>query len=146
MTTIYVTNAGTIPVHVDGLWIDMGYGGDHPYGDITTDPDKLLDLAGMELIGWAITINDDPVAAGTKGVYTGLPTEFDNAATELGLNTFGAFYAALTDGKIVQLHEGDSLDIHLLWHFQQYMEEDAAFKFAIDVRFTQWNLAGDWPE
>jgi hypothetical protein len=140
MSSIWVKNKGTIPVHPDGFW--LYYDGPIPY-PVTDDPGKLLDLAGLELIGWAITMNDVTVECGTKGTYDGLPDVFVEPMENLGLNTLNTFVGTLYQQ---QLHPGDELDFHLLWHFQQEMVENTSFRFHIKVRFTQWNLAGQWPE
>ena len=126
-----VDNVGTMPIFMDDFIVS--------YDGLTGDPAvKQLDLAGIELIAWEVTLNGIHVNGSSKGTYTGLPFTVDD--TDEGLDCFDHLIDCLKDQ---QIDGGDYLDIHLIFHVEQWIEKNGYFiEFGITATFTQWNLVG----
>jgi hypothetical protein len=126
-----VDNVGTMPIFMDDFIVS--------YDGLTGDPAiKQLDLAGIELIAWEVTLNGIHVNGSSKGTYTGLPFTVDD--TDEGLDCFDHLIDCLKDQ---QIDGGDYLDIHLILHVEQWIEKNGYFiEFGITATFTQWNLVG----
>lgn len=123
-----VENGGNIPVFMDNFTIS--------YDGLTGDAAaKQLDLAGIELIAWEVTLNGDHVNGSSKGDYTDLPFPVDQ--TDKGLSCFNDLIDCLMDQ---QIHGGDCLDIHIIFHIEQWIEQGYYITFGITATFTQWNL------
>ena len=123
-----VDNDGNIPIFMDDFIIS--------YDGVTGDPAaKQLDLDGIELIAWEVTLNGNHVNGSSKGTYTDLPFTVDD--TDEGLDCFSDLIDCL---KHQQINGGNYLDIHLIFHIEQWIEKDYYFNFGITATFTQWNL------
>lgn len=124
-----VDNHGHIPIFMDDFIMS--------YDGLTGDPAaKQLDLAGIELIAWEVKLGGDHVNGSSKGTYTGLPFTVDHV--DEGLDCFNDLIDCLKDQ---QIYGGDYLDIHLIFHVEQWIEKDGFFlEFGITATFTQWNL------
>jgi len=124
-----IDNDGNIPVFMEDFVVS--------YDQLTGDPAvRQLDLAGIELIAWEVTLNGNHVYGSSKGAYTGLP--FDVDETDEGLDCFNDLINCL---KNQQIDGGDYLDVHLIFHVEQWIETDGYFlEFGVTATFTQWNL------
>lgn len=121
-----VDNDGTIPIFMDDFIIS--------YDGLTgEDAAKQLDLAGIELIAWEVTLSGAHVKGSSKGDYTGLPFTVDE--TDEGLNCLAHLIDCLINQ---QIDSDDYLDIHLIFHVEQWI--DSCIEFGITATFTQWNL------
>lgn len=138
-------NVGTIPVHIDGFTIEYDPDNDQGTDDslFGEDAAKQMDMDGMELIAWEVTKDDAHLYGESKGTYTDLPIAIDTV--DVGIMLFNDLLTYIMNGDNVQLHQGNWVDIHLIFHFQQHMEENDEFAFHMQAQFTQWNLAGDYP-
>lgn len=136
-------NIGTIPVHIDDFIIEYDEDNDGDVDYTGSEAAKQMDLDGMELIAWEITINDNHEYGESKGTYQNLPIVVDTE--DVGIMLFNNLLGYIMNGDNVQLHENDWIDIHLIFHFQQHMAENDVFSFHMQAQFTQWNLAGDYP-
>lgn len=123
-----VENDGSIPVFMDDFTISF----DGLTGDAAA---KELDLAGIELIAWEVTLNGDHVNGSSKGDYTVLPFPVDE--TDEGLDCFNDLIDCLMDQ---QIDGGDYLGIHIIFHIEQWIEKGYYMTFGMTATFTQWNL------
>lgn len=124
-----VDNHGSIPIFMNDFTIT--------YSGLTGEAAaKQLDLDGLELIAWEVTLNGAHVKGSSKGTYTGLPFTVDE--TDEGLDCFNDLIDCLMDQ---QIDGGDYLDVHLIFHVEQWIEKGGYFlEFGITATFTQWNL------
>jgi hypothetical protein len=123
-----IDNHGDIPVFMTAFTIS--------YASLTGDAAaKKLDLDGMELIAWEVTLNGEHVHGSSKGTYTGLPFTVDNKNE--GIYCFANLIGYL---MTQQIDGGDYLDVHLIFHFEQWLVEGSTMKFDMTATFTQWNL------
>jgi hypothetical protein len=124
----FVGNDGDIPVFMNDLIIS--------YDGLTGDPAaEQLDLDGLELIAWEVTLNGNHVNGSSKGTYTGLP--FDVDEIDEGLDCLNDLIDCL---KHQQIDSGDYLDVHLIFHIEQWIEKGCRMEFGMTATFTQWNL------
>jgi len=134
---IVVDNVGDIPVKMTDLTITNAECDKVPNPQ-QTDPGKKLDEDfGMELIAWEVTLNGEHQYGSSKGHYDNLPFTVDEV--DEGMLCFNDLVNYL---KTVQVDGGEYLDIHLIFHFEQWLPEDATITFDMTATFTQWNLAG----
>lgn len=123
-----VDNDGNIPIFMDDFTIS--------YDGLTGDAAaKQLDLDGIELIAWEVTLNGGHVKGSSKGDYTGLP--FDVDETDEGLDCFNDLIDCLKDQRI---DGGNYVDVHLIFHIEQWILKDYYMTFDLAATFTQWNL------
>jgi hypothetical protein len=124
-----VSNNAEIPVFMDDFIISC----DGLEGEAAA---KQLDLDGIELIAWEVTLNGEHVNGSSKGTYTNLPFPVDE--TDEGLDCFNDLIDCLMDQ---QIDGGDYLDVHLIFHIEEWIDKDGYFlEFGITATFTQWNL------
>jgi len=123
-----VENDGSIPIFMDDFTISY----DVLTGDAAA---KELDLAGIELIAWEVTLNGAHVNGSSKGTYTGLP--FDVNETDEGICCFNDLIDCLMDQ---QIDGGDYLDVHIIFHIEQWIDKGYYITFGMTATFTQWNL------
>ena len=122
-----VDNIGDIPVNMSDFTIS--------YDGLTGDAaGKKLDEDGIELIAWEVTYNGEHLYGSSKGTYTGLPFEVDEE--DEGIYCMNDLIEYL---KTVQIDPGDYLDVHLIFHFEQWLEQDTTITFEITGTFVQWN-------
>ena len=130
-----VDNIGDIPVNMSDLIISY----DNLIGEAAG---KALDKDGMELIAWEVTMDDTPVHAGSKGTYTNLPFTVDDAGE--GIYCLNCLLTCLQNQ---QIDGGHCLDVHLIFHFEQWLEQgltgEPAITFGMTATFVQWNCAED---
>jgi hypothetical protein len=123
-----VSNDRGIPAFMNDLIIS--------YDGQTGDPAaKRLDLDGLELIAWEVTLNGDHVNGSSKGAYTNLPFTPDD--TDEGLDCLNDLIDCL---KYQQIDCGNYLGIHLIFHIEQWISGGCHMEFGLTATFTQWNL------
>ena len=141
-TTIYFSNTGTIPAHMEGFTFE--YNGDPFYGDPTKDLDA---TGGLELIGWELTLENEHVYGVTKGDYENLPFTPEEEAVGIWCTPKLIAYLMGVDDygdpswgyKGVQIHSGETYDLHLYWHFQEHTPEGEQYTFDMSFIWINWN-------
>jgi hypothetical protein len=123
-----IGNDGDIPVFMNDLIIS--------YDGQTGDPAaKQLDLDGLEVIAWEVTLDGAHVNGSSKGTYTGLPFTVDE--TDEGLDCLNDLIDCL---KHQQIDSGNYLDVRLIFHIEQWISKGCHMEFGLTATFTQWNL------
>jgi hypothetical protein len=128
-----IYNCGTIPVYLTDFVIQYD-------GLEGTPAGQQLDLDGFELIAWEVTLDGQHLYGESKGDYTNLPITVDQVTSPLPPYNMHNLIGYL---KTVQLDPEHYIDVHLVFHVEQWIEQDSNYCFSITTEFTQWNLAND---
>ena len=141
MVSLWVENGGTVPAHLEAY--------EFKYNDVASPSASILldNDGGLELIGWWVTYDDDVIYGVTKGTYSNLP--YPVTETNQGVWCMPKLMAYLMgsddmpgvpgDYEGIQIHPGEAFDVHLLFHFQNHMDQNDQYTFDIDFTWINWN-------
>jgi hypothetical protein len=148
---LYTRNLGSIPVRLTNIQFDPPEVYVEGVGWIPTDL-WLCSVMGLSTAGWIVTFTpsggvEQVMSSGSNAWITNFPVELEHP-----LLLQDILITMLAELAEVQIHPGDTLDLHLLFHLTA---EDVDFPGAIDIApnltgddaicfklipvFTQWN-------